>query len=441
MRTPVRIALFLVASAAFSYAQTPASRPAAKSSARLTPEAVHRSAIVIDTHADTPQRFLDENYDLSMPLNGGNLNLESARKGNLGAEFFSIWVEPEINKGHYAKKTLELIDSVKQQAAKHPDKMMFVATPEGIELAHREHKLAALMGIEGGHSIEDSLALLRQYYALGVRYMTLTWSNSTDWADSSGDIDDPKIPHTKEGLSEFGKDVVYEMNKLGMMVDISHVSDRTFFRTLIITRAPVIASHSSARALCDAPRNMTDDMLRAVANSGGPGSKGGVVQVNFYSAFISQAYRDAQKAQKPEVDKAVQDLKDKAKAEGREVTYEEMAKLERQFADRIPRPPLSMLIDHIDHIAKVAGVDHVGLGSDFDGVEGQLPQGIDSVADLPKITAALMERGYSAEDCRKILGGNLLRVFREVQAVAKELQAENRPRISDKQPFDKPQKQ
>jgi membrane dipeptidase len=228
------------------------------------------------------------------------------------------------------------------------------------------------------------------------------------------------------------------MNRLGMMVDVSHVADKTFFRTLIITRAPVIASHSSARALCDAPRNMTDDMLRAVANSGGPGSKGGVVQVNFYSAFLSQAYRDAQKAQKPEVDKAVQELKDKAKAEGKEVTYEEIAKVERPFADRIPRPPLSALIDHIDHIAKVAGLDHVGLGSDFDGVDGQLPQGIDSVADLPKITAALMERGYSAEDCRKILGGNLLRVFREVQQVAKELQAENRPRISEKQPYDKP---
>jgi membrane dipeptidase len=312
-----------------------------------------------------------------------------------------------------------------------------VARPEGIEVAHREHKLAALMGIEGGHSIEGSLALLRQYYALGVRYMTLTWSNSNGWADSSGDIDNTSVAHTKEGLSEFGKDVVYEMNKLGMMVDISHVSDRTFFRTLVITRAPVIASHSAARALCDAPRNMTDDMLRAVANSGGPGSKGGVVQVNFYSGFISQAYRDAAKAQKPEVDKAVQELKDKFKAEGKEPTYEDISKVERQFSDRIPRPPLSMLIDHIDHIAKVAGVDHVGLGSDFDGVSGQLPQGIDSVADLPKITAALMERGYSAEDCRKILGGNLLRVFKEVQAVAKELQAENRPRITEKQPFEK----
>jgi membrane dipeptidase len=405
-----------------------------------TPDQVHRSAIVIDTHADTPQRFLDEHFDLSDPLGNGNFNLDTVHKGNLGAEFFSIWVDPVPNQGHYARRTLELIDSVKQQVAKHPGQIEFVTSPAGIEQAHRDHKLAALMGIEGGHSIEDSLALLRMYYDLGVRYMTITWANSTDWADSSGDIDDPSIPHNKEGLTEFGKDVVYEMNRLGMMVDISHVSDHTFYRTLVITRAPVIASHSSARALCDAPRNMTDDMLRAVANSGGPNSKGGVIDVNFYSGFVSQAYRDAQKAQKPEVDKAVAELKARYKAEGKEAPGAEFDKLQRQFADRIPRPPLSMLIDHIDHIAKVAGIDHVGLGSDFDGVSGQLPEGLDSPADLPKITAALMARGYSADDCRKILGGNLLRVFREVEAVSKELQAENRPRITDKQPFDKVQK-
>ena len=439
MRTRALLASLVVAVPTMLCAQTPA-KTTPKMTTKLTPEQVERSAIVIDTHADTPQRFVDENYDLGDPLKGGNWNLESAQKGNLGAEFFSIWVDPVANQGHFARRTLVLIDAVKQQVAKHQDKMMFVTSPEGIELAHREHKIAALMGIEGGHSIEDSLALLRQFYALGVRYMTLTWSNSNGWADSSGDINDTSIPHTKEGLNEFGKDVVYEMNRLGMMVDISHVSDRTFYRTLIITRAPVIASHSAARALCDAPRNMTDDMLRAVANSGGPGSKGGVVQVNFYSAFISQQYRDAQKAQQPEVDKAVQALKDKYKADGKEAPPDEIEKLQRQYADRIPRPPLSALVDHIDHIAKVAGVDHVGLGSDFDGVNGQLPEGIDSPADIPKITAALIERGYSAEDCRKILGGNLLRVFSEVEQVSKQLQAENRPRITDRQPFDKPQK-
>lgn len=440
MRTRALLPFLLLAIPALLYAQNPVkAHPAQMKSKTQNPAGVHQSAIVIDTHADTPQRFVDEHFDLADPLGSGNLNLDSIHKGNLGAEFFSIWVEPTLYKGQYAHRTLELIDAVKQQAARHPDQIQFVTSPEGIEQAHRNHKFAALMGIEGGHSIEDSIPLLREYYDLGVRYMTLTWSNSNNWADSSGDITDTSIPHAKEGLTEFGKDVVYEMNRLGMMVDISHVSDRTFFRTLIITRAPVIASHSAARALCDAPRNMTDDMLRAVANSGGPGSKGGVVQVNFYSGFLSQPYRDAQKALEPEMKKAVQDLKDRSKAEGKEISYIDIDKVQRQFADRIPRPPFSVLIDHIDHIAKVAGVDHVGLGSDFDGVSGQLPEGLDSPADFPKITAALMERGYSAEDCRKILGGNLLRVFREVQQVSKELQAEDRPRITEKQSSDKPQ--
>ena len=440
MRTRLPLTLLLLVLPALLCAQIPAKPDQEKMSPKPNAAQVHRSALVIDSHADTPQRFVDEDFDLADPLGGGNLNLNSIHKGNLGAEFFSIWVDPTQYKGQYARRTLVLIDSVKQQVARHPDQIMFVTTPEGIEYAHRTHKFAALMGIEGGHSIEDSLALLRQYYALGVRYMTLTWSNSNNWADSSGDIDDKSIPHTKDGLTEFGKDVVYEMNRLGMMVDISHVSDRTFYRTLVISRAPVIASHSSSRALCDAPRNMTDDMIRAVANSGGPNSKGGVVQVNFFSGFLSQAYRDALKAQQPLAQKAIDELKAKAKAEGKEVPYPEIDKIEHEYADRIPRPPFSILIDHIDHIAKVGGVDHVGLGSDFDGVNGQLPEGLDSPADLPKITAALIARGYSAEDCRKILGGNLLRVFREVEAVSKELQAESRPKITDKQPFDKPKK-
>ena len=361
--TPILAAAALL-STTMTIAQTnpakPESKPAtAPKSAKLTPEEVHRSALVIDTHEDTPQRFVDDHFDLSDPLGGGQLNLDAIHKGNLGASFMSIWVEPDLFKGHYARRTLELIDASRQQAAKHPAEIKLSTTAADIEAAHREHKYAMLMGIEGGHSIEDSLGLLRMYYALGVRYMTLTWSNSNGWADSSGDDTDTTVPHTQTGLSEFGKDVVYEMNRLGMMVDISHVSDKTFYRTLIITRAPVIASHSAARALCDAPRNMTDDMLRQVTINGG------VVMVNFYSGFISQAYRDAQRAQKPEVDKATADLKAKFKAEGKEITYSDLEKLQRQMADRIPRPPLSALIDQIDHIAKVAGIDHVGVGSDF----------------------------------------------------------------------------
>jgi len=416
MKIKITLAAALLSANIMTLAQT--------TPAKLTPEQVHSNALVIDTHEDTPQRYVDEHFDLSDPLKGGQINLDAIHKGNLGASFMSIWVEPDLYKDHYARRTLELIDSVRTQAAKHPDQIKFSTSTADIETARREHKYAMLMGIEGGHSIEDSLGLLRSYYDLGVRYMTLTWSNSNGWADSSGDDTDASIPHTQNGLSDFGESVVREMNRIGMIVDISHVSDKTFYRAVEVSRAPVIASHSAARAICDAPRNMTDDMLRTAAHSGGPGSKGGVIMVNFYSGFISQAYRNAQIAQKSEVDKATSDLKAKFKAEGKEITYSDLEKLQRQMADRIPRPPLSALIDNIDHIAKVAGIDHVGLGSDFDGVSGQLPEGIDSAADLPKVTAALMARGYTAEDCDKILGGNLMRAFKEVEQVAKQLQVE-----------------
>jgi membrane dipeptidase len=388
------------------------------------------SAFFIDTHADTPQRMLDEHYDLTQPLNGGYLNFAAARQGNLGAEFFSIWVEPTLYEGHYARRTLELIDAVHQAAAKHPEQIMMAYSVADIERAHREHKLAALMGIEGGHSIENSLPLLRDYYRLGVRYMTLTWSNSNDWADSSGDIDDAKVKHTDDGLSDFGKDVVYEMNRLGMMVDVSHVADKTFNRVLITSRAPVIASHSSARKLTNHPRNMTDEMLRALAVNGG------VVQVNFYSAFISDDWRKAWEAQKPEREATEKAAEAQAKAEGKPWTYAMEGAVDREYAAKIPRPPLSALIDHIDHIAKVAGADHVGIGSDFDGIPSS-PEGIDSAADLPKITAALKQRGWSEADCRKLMGENLLRVFGEVEKVSRQLQAAERPKITEQQPFRK----
>jgi membrane dipeptidase len=384
---------------------------------------LHRTALVIDTHADTPQRFLDEGFDLADPLAGGHVNLDAIRRGNLGAEFFSIWVEPDTYQGRWARRTLELIDSVRRQVAQHPGEMDLALSSEAIEQAHRNHRFAVLLGLEGGHSIENSLALLRQYFALGVRYMTLTWSNSNDWADSSGDIDDPNVPHTPDGLTTFGAEVVHEMNDLGMMVDVSHVADRTFYRTLATSRAPVFASHSGARALCDHPRNMTDDMIRGVAQSGGSGSGGGVVCVNFFSGFVSQAYRDALAALKPEVDAAVASARGAAGSAGREFTYGDQDRIRRRYMDGVPRPPLSDLLDQIDHIAKVAGADHVGLGSDFDGVAGQLPTGLDSAADLPEITGGLLDRGYAAEDVRKILGLNVLRLFREVAVASKQGQA------------------
>jgi len=386
----------------------------------VTPKAqqIHNSAIVVDTHADTPQRFLDGGFDIGStdPADNGHVSLDKARAGNLGAEFFSIWVDPRINPNHYAQKTLDLIDSVYQQAADHPDRMMMAFSVDDIERAHKEHKLAALMGIEGGHSIENDIHLLRDFHRLGVRYMTLSWSNTNEWADSSGDISDTKVQH-HNGLTEFGKDVVLEMNRLGMMVDISHVADKTFWDAIATTKAPVIASHSSARALVNHPRNMTDEMLRAVAKNGG------VVQVNFFSGFDDPKFLEASNAQAKDRDAAVEMQLSKIRAEGKPPTYLDEDTIEREWLGKIPRPPFSSLMDQIDHIAKVAGVDHVGLGSDFDGVSSATPAGMDSAGDLPKITQALLDRGYSADDIRKILGGNLLRVFREVERVSAEMQA------------------
>lgn len=381
--------------------------------------ALQDSAIVVDTHADTPQRFLDRGFDIGStdPNDKGQISLDKARAGGLGAEFFSIWVDPTTTEPvNYAKRASDLIDSVYQQAARHPDRMMMAYSVADIERAHRDHKLASLMGIEGGHAIEDDLHLLDDFYRLGVRYMTLTWSNTNDWADSSGDINDPKIQH-HDGLTDFGRQVVEEMNRLGMMVDISHVADKTFYDAVAISKAPVIASHSSARALTGAPRNMTDDMLRALARNNG------VVMVNFCSCFIDENFRKAEQAQEKPMEAAVQDFIAREKAAGKAPQYIDTEPIQEEWMARIPRPPLQSLIDHIDHIAKVAGIDHVGLGSDFDGVSGALPAGIDSAADLPKITQALIDRGYSDSDIRKILGGNLLRVMKDVELVSHELQS------------------
>jgi membrane dipeptidase len=416
----------LLSSLAFAQSQPQHKHPA-KAAPKTQPKAntasaIHQSALVIDTHADTPQRFLDENFDLGQntPVSEGHIDLQKIKQGNLGAEFFSIWVEPEF-KGHYAKRAMDLIDSVYQQAARHPDKMTMAFTADDILRAHEQHKFAALMGIEGGHAIENDMRLLRDFYRMGVRYMTLTWSNTNEWGDSSGDIQDPNVKH-HNGMTDFGKDVVREMNRLGMIVDISHVSDATFYQALLVSQAPVIASHSSSRELTNQPRNMTDDMLRAMTNNGG------VVMVNFYSAFIDENYRKA--SSDPEKikqrDAEVEAFK-KAHPhpDGSPVGYNETVGIEKKWAAQFPRPPLKSLIDHIDHIAKVAGIDHVGLGSDFDGVTS-LPDGIDSVADLPKITQALLQRGYTREQIHKILGGNFMRVMHEVEATATRLQAERK---------------
>jgi membrane dipeptidase len=376
------------------------------------PARVHASALVIDTHADTPQRFVDESWDFTGTLAVGDqpagmLNLESARRGNLAAEFFAIWPEPVAWQGRFAHRTLALIDGVLEQVRHHPTQLALCTSPADTLAARAAGQFAVLMGIEGGHAIENSLGLLRTYYALGVRYMTLTWANSNDWADSSGDLNDPSIPH-HNGLTPFGLEVIAEMNRLGMMIDISHASDKTFADVLAATRAPILASHSAARVLTNSPRNLTDDQLRALA------ANGGVCMVNFYAAFIDENYRQAWATQKPALVAAHKAIADEYAAKGQPIPYNISNRLDREFAARVPRPPFESLIDHFDHIIRVAGIDHVGIGTDFDGISA-LPEGIDSAADLPKITAALLARGYSAEDLRKVLGGNLMRVFAEVQ--------------------------
>ncbi|HTV07470.1 MAG TPA: dipeptidase [Candidatus Aquilonibacter sp.] len=376
----------------------------------LLPEEL-KDAIVIDGHADTPQRFVDEGWDFDAALGDGHLNLEAARHGGLSAEFFAIWVQPDEWRGRYAYRTLQLIDGVHEQLRRHPHELALGLCARDVRRAHAEGRFCILLGIEGGHSIENSLALLRIYHRLGVRYMTLTWANSNEWADSSGDMDDARVAH-HNGLTHFGREVVREMNRLGMMVDVSHVSDKTFWDVMETTRAPVIASHSSARALASAPRNLTDEQLRAVTTCDG------IVMVNFYSSFVDDAWREMWSASSAERE----DLTEAASAEyrkrGEPVPYSVALKIDREYfaarAATMKRPSLERVVDHIDHVAKIAGIDHVGIGTDFDGF-GILPEGLQSAADLPKIYAALTTRGYTGAQMRKILGENLLRVMDAVQ--------------------------
>ena len=378
---------------------------------------IQASAIVIDTHEDTPQRFVDEGFDLGTdtPVSEGMVDLGKIKAGKLDAAFFSIWVDPRKFQGQYGHRALDLIDGVYEQAAKHPKQMTMAYSAADIVRAHRQKKFATLLGVEGGHAIENDIRILRDFYRLGVRYMTLTWSNTNEWGDSSGDINDASVTH-HDGLTDFGKQVVREMNRLGMLVDISHVADKTFWDAIEVTQAPVIASHSSARAIDSHPRNMSDEMLAAV------GKNGGVVMVNFYSSFIDEDFRKAEAAQSKDANAAVKDAVDHWKTQhpGEMVPYNIGDQVDKEWAAKLPRPSFSKLMEHIDHIAKVAGIDHVGVGTDFDGITSA-PQGLDSVADLPKITQALLDRGYTETQIRKILGGNLLRVFREVERTSRKL--------------------
>jgi membrane dipeptidase len=372
---------------------------------------LHFRSIVIDTHDDTTQRLLDPKFDLGVRHPDGSVDIPRMREGGLGGIFFSIYIPGSITGPEAVKRALDQIDAVRQTIAKHPKDLALAETAEEVRRAHREGKIAALMGVEGGHMIANDLGVLRSYAALGVRYMTLTHMLNTDWADSSTD----KPAHN--GLTDFGKDVVREMNRQGVMVDISHVADKTFYDALEVSQAPLIASHSSCRALCNAARNMTDDMIKALA------AKGGVIQINYHIGFLDQKFRDAEAAH-PEIEKEIEAETKKRCGADESCELVEGDKVLREYVEqgKLPRVEWTEIIEHIDHAVKLVGADHVGLGSDFDGAN--MPFGMEDATHLPQITDALLAKGYSDSDIQKILGGNTLRVMEAVEATSKRLQGE-----------------
>ena len=369
---------------------------------------LHARAIVVDGHADTTQRLIfDRTFNIGARNRDGNLDIPRMREGGLDAVFFSIWIPGDVTGPIAIKRALVQIDAVREAARAHPDDLLLATTAADIRRAAAERKVAALMGMEGGHMIDRDLRVLRDYAALGVRYLTLTHFRNTEWADSSTDVP------VHNGLTAFGKDVVRELNRLGVMVDISHVSDKTFSDALAVSTAPVIASHSSARALTGHARNMTDDMLRALARNGG------VVMINYHSAFISEEFRIASDRRSGDIVARMHAMSQKCGGneacttmEGERLDHEAMA------AGQLPKVTWDRIIDHIDHAVKVAGVDHVGLGSDFDGAT--MPLGMEDVSMLPRITDALLKKGYSEHDVEQILGANLLRVMEKVERVSRQ---------------------
>jgi membrane dipeptidase len=372
---------------------------------------LHFSSIVVDTHDDTTQRFFSKGFDLGKRNADGHVDIPRMREGGLDALFFSIWIDGRITGPQAVQKALDQIDAVRENVQKYPKDIVLARTAEDVRRAHAEGKIAALMGVEGGHMIGNDMHVLRIFADLGVRYMTLTHFYNDEWADSSTD----KPAHN--GLTDFGKDIVREMNRQGILVDISHVSDKTFYDALEVSKAPLIASHSSCRALCNHVRDMSDDMIKALA------AKGGVIQINYEKSFIDQAYKDA-------YDKAAGGAKEHIDAVTKACNFDEecigkeLAKAEQQLIaeGKLPHVSWERIVDHIDHAVKLVGADHVGLGSDFDGAS--MPDGLEDCSKLPKITEALLRKGYSEDDIRKILGGNTLRILAQAEKVSKEMQAQ-----------------
>jgi membrane dipeptidase len=367
---------------------------------------LHDRAIVVDSHDDTTQRLVDDKtFKIEARDPKGNIDIPRMREGGLDALFFSIWVPSEVTGPPAVKKAMDQIDAVREAARLHPNDFLLATTAADVRRAVAERKIAALMGMEGGHMIDDDMRLLRNYAALGVRYLTLTHFKNNNWADSSTDTP------AHNGLTAFGKDVVRELNRLGVMVDISHVADKTFYDALAVTTAPVIASHSSCRAIANHPRNMTDDMLRALAKNGG------VVMINYHAGFLSEEFRVASEKKSGNIVAKMAAMSKKCGGNEACTTMEgERIDREAMMSGELPKVGWEKIIEHIDHAVKVAGADHVGLGSDFDGAT--MPIGMEDASKLPKITDALLKKGYSEGDVQKILGGNILRVMEQVERVA-----------------------
>ena len=361
---------------------------------------LHEEAIVIDTHNDVLSSATMKGLDLGRNLKGKtHSDLARFKKGSIDIQVFSIFCDGTLGKDTAFKFANIEIDSLYALAGRYPGKMMMVTSPAQLQEAVKEHRLGCMIGVEGGHMIEDRLDYLDSLYKRGARYLTLTWNNSTSWASSAKDESNKEAG--ANGLNDFGRSVVQRMNELGMMVDLSHTGEKTFWNVIHTTRKPVLLSHSSVYRLCPVFRNLKDDQIKAVAKNGG------VIQVNFYPGFIDSNYQKNRRAVF-ERHKLEKDSLQKLGMPDYEIA-EMLAKKYRKEMDAI-RPPLSLLIDHIDYIVKLVGIDYVGLGADMDGIES-LPQELRGVEDFPKITKALLQRGYSETDIRKILGENFIRLF------------------------------
>lgn len=366
---------------------------------------LHFRSIVIDTHVDTTQRLFEPGFDLGARHANGGVDIPRLREGGVGAVFFAVWVPGTVTGPEAARRALEQIDAIHREVAKHANDLVLARTAADIERAHAEGRIAILIGIEGGHMIDSSLDVLRQFRSLGAVYMTLTHMRNTEWADASTD------PPRHNGLSDFGKQAIREMNHLGMIVDVSHVSDKTLLDVLDVSEAPIFASHSSCRALCDCPRNLTDDLIRAIA------AKDGLVHVNFHVGFLSQEFGDFEAAH-PEIEEEVEAEAKKRSGENGARELIEWDKIVREFAGKgkLPRVEWTLIIDHLRRAVQIAGIDHVGLGSDFDGA--CMPFGMEDASKLPRITEALLGEGYGESGIQEILGGNLLRLMKRVEAAA-----------------------